>query len=256
MSFETIVYSSEERIGLITLNRPERLNAISPELDSDMMRVLDEIDADDEVRVVMVTGGGRAFSAGADISDVSHIYAMLSEGRSFRCMSRMEELGKPIIGVINGIATGGGLELALGCDLRIASDKALFGLGEVKLGVIPAAGGTQRLPRLIGATKAKEMLFFGDLIDAQEAYRVGLVNKVVPADSLMSEARAWAKALSQRAPLAMKAGKASMNIGTQVTLQIGLNYEAKQAALIFNSEDRDEGMNAFFEKREPVFKGK
>ena len=256
MAYVTINYTKEENIGLITLNRPESLNAISLELDRELIKLLDEIGADDEVRIIIITGSPRAFSAGFDISDVSQLLSLFSEGKSLGCMNRMEELGKPIIGAINGIATGGGLELALACDLRIASDKALFGLGEVKLGVIPAAGGTQRLPRLIGATKAKELLFFGDPMDAQEAYRVGLVNKVVPADSLMAEAKAWAKTLSQRAPLAMKAGKAALNNGVQMSLPLALNYEAKQAALIFNSEDREEGIKAFFEKRQPVFKGR
>lgn len=210
---------------------------------------------------MIITGAGRAFSAGADIKEImspgaASLGTSLAKGKPLPFLNKIENLDKPVIGAINGLAIGGGCELALVCDLRIASTTAKFGFGEIKIGVIPAGGGTIRSPRLIGIAKAKEMLLFGDPIDAEEAYRVGLVNRVVPSESLIDEAKKWAKTLSQRPPLALKAVKSCVNVGMQMPLPEAIDFEAKEAAILINSEDRNEGMRAFLEKRQPVFKGK
>jgi enoyl-CoA hydratase len=165
-------------------------------------------------------------------------------------------MGKPVIAAINGACNGGGLEIALCCDFRIASEAATFGLGEVKIGVIPAAGGTARLPRLIGATRAKEFLYFGNRIDAQEAGRLGLVNRVVAPENLMGEAKKWAAELAERPPLSLKMLKSCVNLGMQMDLPGAIDYEARCVAILMKSEDRMEGIRAFVEKRKPVFKGR
>lgn len=261
MPYQTIIYEKEDNIALITLNRPDSLNALSSKLAQELEQVSDEIATDDSVRVVIITGAGRAFSAGADIKEImspgeASLGTRLAKGKPLTFFNKIENLDKPVIGAINGLAIGGGCELALVCDLRIASTTAKFGFGEIKIGVIPAGGGTVRSPRLIGIAKAKEMLFFGDPIDAEEAYRLGLVNKVVPPESLLDEAKKWAKTLSQRPPLALKAVKSCVNVGMQMPLSAAIDFEAKEAAILINTEDRNEGMKAFLEKRQPVFKGK
>lgn len=261
MTYETIIYEKEDSVALITLNRPDSLNALSLKLAQELEQVSDEIATDDSVRVVVITGAGRAFSAGADIKEImspgkASLGTWLTKGKPLPFFDKIEKLDKPVIGAINGLAIGGGCELALVCDLRIASTAARFGFGEIKIGIIPGGGGTVRSPRLIGIAKAKEMLFFGDPIDADEAYRLGLVNKVVPPESLLEEAKKWAKTLSQRPPLALKAAKSCVNVGMQMSLPAAIDFEAKEAAILFNTEDKNEGMKAFMEKRRPVFKGK
>jgi len=261
MPYETIIYEKEDSIALITLNRPGSLNALNLKLAQELEQVADEVATDDSVRVMVITGAGRAFSAGADIKEVmspgeASLGTWLAKGKPLPFFNKIENLDKPVIGAINGLAIGGGCELALACDLRIASTTANFGFGEIKIGVIPAGGGTVRSPRLIGIAKAKELLFFGDFIDADEAYRLGLVNKVVPPELLLEEAKKWAKTLSQRPPLALKAAKSCVNVGMQMSLPAAINFEAKEAAILLSTEDRTEGMKAFLEKREPVFKGR
>lgn len=261
MAYETIIYEKEDGVALITLNRPDSLNALNSKLAQELEQVTDEIATDESVRVVIITGAGRAFSAGADIKEMvspggASLGAALAKGKPLAFFLKIENLDKPVIGAINGLAIGGGCELAMVCDLRIASTTARFGFGEIKIGVIPAGGGTVKSPRFIGITKAKELLFFGDPIDAEEAYRLGLINKVVPPESLLDEAKKWAKTLSQRPPLAIAAVKSCVNVGMQMPLPAAIDFEAKQAAILVNSEDRLEGMKAFVEKRQPVFKGK
>jgi len=261
MLYQTIIYEKEENIALITLNRPDSLNALNLKLAQELEQVADEIAADESVRVVIITGAGRAFSAGADIKEMmspetASLGTQLAKGKPLTFFSKIENLDKPVIGAINGLAIGGGCELALVCDMRIASTAARFGFGEIKIGVIPAGGGTVRSPRLIGIAKAKEMLFFGDPIDAEEAYRLGLVNKVVPPESLLDEAKKWANTLSQRPPLALKAAKSCVNVGMQMPLSAAIDFEAREAAILFKTEDREEGMSAFLEKRQPAFRGK
>ena len=261
MGYETLIYEKREGVGIVTLNRPDRLNALSFKLKEEVSALFVEMEKDDEVRVVILTGGEKAFSAGADIKERSQIQLSQSEfyfaqKKSQALYNQIEEFQKPVIAAISGVAVGGGCELALACDLRIASETARFGFPEVKLGVIPAAGGTQRLPRLVGATRAKEIIFTGEPIDAHEACRLGLVNKVVPVDRVMEEAMALALKLAQNPPLSLKYAKRAINVGSQLDMASALDYEVHCAAIPYASEDRQEGMRAFVEKRKPVFHGK
>jgi enoyl-CoA hydratase len=257
MSYKTILLEKEGGVCILTLNRPDRLNAISYDLAMEMEQVTAEIDEDGEARVLVITGAGRGFCAGADIKEMADPHAkQLPLGRRYTFFNRLEDMGKPVIAAINGACNGGGLEIALCCDFRIASEAATFGLGEVKIGVIPAAGGTARLPRLIGATRAKEFLYFGNRIDAQEAGRLGLVNRVVAPENLMGEAKKWAAELAERPPLSLKMLKSCVNLGMQMDLPGAIDYEARCVAILMKSEDRMEGIRAFVEKRKPVFKGR
>jgi len=257
MAYETLVFAKENNIATVTLNRPDRLNAINYQLAADLDSLLEEIEADPEARVVILTGAGRGFCAGADIKAIVDPKAKpLPIGRRYTFFNKLEDLSKPTIAAINGPCNGGGLEIALCCDFRIASAEATFGLGEVKLGVIPAAGGTARLPRLIGIGRAKEFLYFGNLVNGSEAQQIGLVNRAVPPGELMAEAKKWALELAERPPLSLKALKYCVNVGMQMDLLGAIEYEAKQAAILAHTEDRVEGMRAFVEKRKPVFKGR
>lgn len=257
MAYETIILDKEPGIRIITLNRPERLNAISYQLAMDLVDALDEIEEDTEARVVILTGAGRGFCAGADIKEMADPDApRLPIGKRYTFFNRLEDFEKPVIAAINGACNGGGLELALCCDLRIASDSASFGLGEVKLGIMPAGGGTARLPRLIGPGLAKEFMYFGNRSTAQNAQNIGLINKMVPADKLMEEAKLMANELAQRAPISLKMIKSCVNLGMQMDLLGAIDYEAKCAAILRETDDHNEGVQAFVEKREPVFKGK
>lgn len=257
MAYETLIYEKEGGVGIITLNRPERLNAINFQLAIELDQLLNEILEDTEARTLILTGAGRGFCAGADIKEMADPQAKrLPVGRRYTFFNKIDDLDRPVIAAINGPANGGGLELALACDFRIASEAANFGLGEVKLGVMPAGGGTARLPRLIGVSRAKEFLYFGNRIDAEEAQRIGLVNRVVPAEKLMDEAKAWATELAERPPLSLKMLKYCVNLGMQMDLLGAIDYEAKCAAILTASEDSVEGVRAFVEKRKPVFKGR
>jgi enoyl-CoA hydratase len=260
-SFETVIYEKGHGLAVVTLNRPERMNALSSKMKEEIAAALDAVEKDQDIRVVVLTGGPRVFSAGADIKERREVRFTQSEfyfaqRKSQDFYMRIAQFEKPVLAAISGVAVGGGCELALACDLRIASDTARFGLPEVKLGVMPAAGGTQRLPRLIGVTRAKELLFTGDFIDAPEAYRLGLVNKVVTVDRLMEETKALAGRLGEMPPLSLKYAKRAVNVGMELDLASGLDYEAQCASILYASEDRVEGMRAFAEKRKPVFKGK
>jgi enoyl-CoA hydratase len=261
MSYETLIYEKEEGIGIVTMNRPDRLNALSFKLKEELAAVFDAMERDEAVKVVILTGGKKAFSAGADIKERSTVQMSqpqyyFNQRKTHEFFCKIENFEKPVIAAVGGVAVGGGCELALVCDLRIASETARFGVPEVKIGVIPAAGGTQRLPRIIGMTKAKELLLTGDFIDAQEAYRVGLVNKVVPVDQLMEEAKALAQKLMNNPPLSVKFAKRAVNVGMQLDMASALDYEAYCSAIVASSEDRIEGFKAFVEKRKPVFKGR
>jgi enoyl-CoA hydratase len=258
MAYETLLYEKADGISTITLNRPDRLNAINFQLAIDLDAITSIVEEDEEVRVIILTGAGRGFCAGADIKALadSKSKALPIVDRRYTVFNRLEDLGKPVIAAINGACNGGGLELALCCDFRIASEEATFGLGEVKLGVIPAAGGTARLPRLIGIGRAKEFLYFGNRVGAQEALRIGMINKVVPPAELLPEANRWAAELVERPPLSLKALKYCVNIGMQMDLASAVEYEAKHAAILTKTEDVIEGMTAFVEKRKPIFKGR
>jgi enoyl-CoA hydratase len=257
MTYETLTLEKEGATRVITLSRPERLNAMNYQMTADLEKAIAEVEEDEEAMVIILTGAGRGFCAGADMKELSQPGAKrLPIRRRYTFFNKLEDLEKPVIAAINGACNGGGLELALCCDLRIASETATFGLGEVKLGVIPAGGGTARLPRLIGVGRAKEFLYFGNRVDAEEAHRIGLVNWVVPSEKLMEEAKKWAAELGERAPLALKMLKSCVNLGMQMDLLGAINYESKCATLLRDTEDRVEGTRAFLEKRKPQFKGK
>ena len=250
--YETLIYEKKDNIGVLTINRPERMNAISNQLTSEMMQFLDEVEDDDSLRVLIITGAGeKAFVAGADIKELEERDALI--GRRVSRMrqevfSRIENLTVPVIAAVNGYALGGGLELALACSIRISSEKAQFGAPEVKLGIIPGDGGTQRLPRLVGLGRAMEMILTGDFIDAQEAYRIGLVN--------MEKTMELAQKIAARPPLAVKYAKEAVNRSQEGDTASGYALESYLHALTCTTEDKKEGVAAFLEKRKGKFRGK
>jgi len=251
-------YEKKDRIAYITLNRREALNALDPTILRELHDVLTDFREDEEILVGIITGQGqKAFCAGADVkTTIPAMREMRGEWWRQQDIMRGMELWKPIIAAVNGFALGGGLELVLACDLRIAAENARFGVPEVKLGLIPGWGGTQRLPRAIPKAKAAEMLLLGDPIDAQEAYRLGLVNKVVPQEELMPTATEWAKKLCELPPLAVRGAKEAMLMGLGMSLEQGLRLEAKTEDFLVNTEDCKEGCQAFLEKRKGEFKAR
>lgn len=254
-----IEYKREGRVAIFTINRPEALNAMDLESVKELSQALVDFRSDDELWVGIITGvGERAFCAGADIKTMLP-YMKENRGQVWRLpqtITRGLDLWKPMIAAVNGACLGGGLEIALACDIRIAAENATFGVPEVRLGLIPGWGGTQRLPRVIPWAKAAEILLTGRPIDAQEAYRIGLVNKVVPLAELMSEAKKMADVLCEPGPLAVRAAKQAMYQGTSVGLQEGLQIEAMLEDFCLSTEDFEEGTKAFVEKRKPSFKAK
>ena len=260
MDLETLIYETKAGVGWITLNRPRRMNALNNQLLKDLERVTASVGDDPEVGAAVITGQSRFFSIGADLTDISRVKDPV-EARAFcsyvhQVFNAVEDLPKPVIAAVSGLALGGGCELAMACDLRLAADNARFGQPEIKIGVIPGAGGTQRLPRLVGLGRAKEMLMLGEPIDAEEACRIGLVNRVVPAESLLDEAMAMAKQLMAMPPVALATTKNVVNTGMQMDLKSALRLEAAAFEMLFATEDQKEGVSAFLEKRQPVFKGK
>ncbi|WP_144353147.1 short-chain-enoyl-CoA hydratase [Sporomusa termitida] len=257
---ENLLYEKSDSIGIITMNRPKALNALNAATLRELDSLLTAIASDSAVKAVIIRGGGeKAFVAGADITEMQSMSAM--EARSFGKLGQMvfnklENLPQPVIAAIHGFALGGGCELAMACDIRIASEKAKFGQPEVMLGVTPGFGGTQRLPRLVGKGIAKELLFVGDQIDALEAYRLGLVNRVVPVASLMEIAIAMANKIVSHAPVAVQLCKAAVNEGMDMALDSATAYEAEIFGLCFATIDQKEGMQAFVEKRKANFAGK
>jgi enoyl-CoA hydratase/carnithine racemase len=253
-----LLYEKRGGIAYITLNRPRAFNALDPETFQGVSQTLLDFRDDDGSLVAIITGAGRAFCIGADVREMLPALRGTSskEWHQPATIMRGLELWKPIIAAINGHALGGGLELALACDLRIASENAIFGMPEVTLGIIPGWGGTQRLPRAIPLAKAAELLLTGQHIDAQEAYRIGLVNKVVPPPQLMPTAEEWAQRLCQLPPLAVKAAKEAMLKGIELSLEKGLQLEAELEAFLFTTEDAAEAQKAFLEKKKPTFKGR
>ena len=257
--YETVKVEREQSIVWITLNRPHRLNAFNDVLMDELSEVLDTVDKDASVRCVIITGeGDRAFSAGADITafpKVTPVLAAEFSRRGQKVFSKVEELSKPVIAAINGYALGGGLELALACDFRIASEHAELGNPEVNLGMIPGWGGTQRLVRIVGLRNAKRIVMLGDRIKADEALKMGLVDKVVPFEKLREEAKALAQRLCEGPPIALKYAKHAVNFGSQVPLEFGLRIEAGLMALLFSTQDIKRGIEAFMSRRKPEFKG-
>ena len=255
-----IDYQKEGKIAIFTINRPEALNSINVQAARELREAMVDFRDDPELWVGIITGAGdRTFCAGADIKDMLPFLKENLQNRPWAMPDtpmRGLEIWKPLIAAINGVALGGGLELALACDLRIASEKARFGTPEITLGLIPGWGGTQRLPRMIPSCKAAELLLMGKPIDAQEAYRIGLVNIVVPPESVMPTARKWAETICQAGPLAVRAAKEAMVRGSSLSLEDGLRLENALEAYVMNTEDFTEGITAFGEKRKPDFKGK
>lgn len=259
MEYENIIFEKKNGIGYVTVNRPEALNALNDSVIEELDSVFRAIDRDDEVRVVIITGAGRAFVAGADIAQMSRLDG--SEGRVMsmrgqKVMEFIEFMDKPVIAAVNGFALGGGNELSMACDIRIASEAAKFGQPEVNLGIIPGYGGTQRLPRLVGKGMAKKLIYSAEMIDAEEAYRIGLVDEVVSAEELMEAAEKLAKTIMSKAPIAIKMAKVAINNGMNTDLKTGVQFEAEAYTSTFVSEDRVEGMKAFVEKRPAEFKNK
>jgi enoyl-CoA hydratase/3-hydroxyacyl-CoA dehydrogenase len=258
---ETLIVRYEPGIAWIILNRPERLNAINPKMIEELWKVLDEIEQMDydKVRVVIITGAGRAFSAGADVTGFMGAtpVTIFKMSRKLQMLyDRLELLDRPVICGLNGYTLGGGLELAMACDIRIASETAELGQPEINLGFIPGAGGTQRLARHIGRDRAKELIFTGDRIPAREAERLGLVHKVVPPDKLEQELRALANKLAEKPPLALAMAKYAINFGIEAPQWVGMVLEAAEFGLLFSTEDVIEGVSSFLQKRRPQFKGR
>jgi enoyl-CoA hydratase/carnithine racemase len=252
-------YEKEGSIAIFTLNRPEAMNSINMQIVQEFHDAIIDFRDDPKLQVGIVTGAGdRAFCAGADIKDTLPFMQEHSHDQWTFPPSiwRGLELWKPLIAAVNGVALGGGLEMVLSCDIRIASEKARFGTPEVTLGLIPGFGGTQRLVRMLPWCKAAELLLTGKMIDAQEAYRIGLVNTIVPPEQVMSTAKEWAETISQAAPLAVRAAKEAMTRGSDATLEEGLRLENTLLAYTMSTEDFDEGITAFVEKRKPDYQGK
>lgn len=251
--------NESNHIATVTIDRPP-VNPLSTTVFKQLAEALHDIEANNDIRVVIITGAGeKAFVAGADINemkdlDLVGINQMNKTSRSV--FTQIEKLTKPVIVAINGLALGGGLELALSCDLRIASNKAKFSFPEVNLGIIPGGGGTQRLQKIVGQGIAKELLYFAEMFDAERAKDLGIVNKVTSPEDLMNEALKWAEKLAAKPPIALQMLKLAVNEGSNTNLDTGLSIESAYFANAFSTEDRKEGLTAFFEKREPIYQGK
>ncbi len=258
--YENIDVERTPPIVTITLNRPEVLNALTIETFREIEDVLDAIVEDNEVRAVILTGAGnRSFAAGADIASLQALETA-QEGyqhsrHAHALLAKMQALPKPIIAAVNGFALGGGCELAMAADIILASENAKFGQPEVSLGIIPGFGGTQRLPRLVGRTKALEMIFTGEHISAHDAQAIGLVNRVVPADTLMDTARTMAQTIAEKAPLALAFAKRAVYEGLETSPRVGNEIETTYFGLAVGTDDRKEGTTAFLEKRAPMWQG-
>ena len=257
MPYEMILTETHGRVGLITLNRPKALNALNTQLMSEVAEALDAFDRDENIGAMVITGNEKAFAAGADIKEMVGKSALdMSQADHVAVYGRIRTIRKPVIAAVSGWALGGGCEVALACDMIVASDSAKFGLPEVTIGVIPGAGGTQRLVRMVGKALAMEMILNDRKLSAQEALQHGLVNRVVPVSDYLNEALKLADEIASRAPLAARAAKKMINASYESFLAEGLAEEKKTFYNLFNTEDQKEGMNAFAEKRKPEWKGK
>jgi enoyl-CoA hydratase len=261
MAYKYVLVDREDGIAVVTINRPDKFNALNEEVVADISAAMDELAEDAEVRAIVLTGAGdKAFVSGADIGLLQGLespQAAADHSRRGQAMTlKIEHLPKPVIVALNGYALGGGLELAMACDIRIAADSAKLGQPEMNLGLSPGYGGTQRLPRLVGKGMAKLLLLTGDMIDAEEALRIGLVQRVVPGAELMTEAKALAHRLAEKSPLSMAACKRAVNMGLETDLERGLSIEAMEFGALSATEDYQEGTAAFLEKRKAVFKGR
>ncbi len=258
-SYETILVERRDHVAIVTINRPEKRNALNIKTREEGAAALEELREDGETRVVVFTGAGdKAFVAGADIAEFAGRTAVTQRevmlGRSL--FTAVDTFPKPVIAMVNGYCLGGGCELALACDLRIASETASFGQPEINLGIIPGGGGTQRLTRLIGEGKAMELILTGDIIDARTAFMLGLVNIVVPAAELEAKTMEIANRIAEKSPVALRMAKEAVKTASRANLDEGLRREVDLFALCFSSEDKDEGVKAFLEKRKPQFRGR
>jgi len=260
LTLDNVLFEKKGAIAYVTLNRPRVLNALSRRTWEDLRAAFEEARDDAEVRGVILTGAGdKAFIAGADISELAGLTAVEAEESSSygqNVLNLIENLGKPVIAAVNGFALGGGCETAMACTIRIASENAKFGQPEVKLGVIPGGGGTQRLPRLVGKGRALQLILSGEMITAQEAYRIGLVNEVVPTADLISRAETILNQIFSNAPLAVKYSLEAVNQGLETSQSEGLSLEASLFGLCAGTDDKREGTQAFLEKRKPQFQGR
>lgn len=259
--FETIIYEKREGVAWITINRPEVRNAMNSKVRTELKEALKKAEADPEVKAVVITGAGGNFAAGADLRE----FAELSPEEMKNWLDQygiqtvaeiITKMGKPVVAAVDGFCLGGGLELAMACDMIIATDRARFGQPEIRVGLIPGGGGTQRLPRLVGPHKAKEYIFTGNIIDASEAERIGLVNMVVPPEQLTEAVEKLLKRIVDKSPIMLKLAKEAVNAALELPLSKGLEYEKELFLKCWATEDRLEGVRAFLEKRKPVFKGR
>lgn len=258
MAFENIVVATEGPVGLVQLNRPKVRNALNGNLMDELAQALEDFDRREEIRCVIIHGNDQAFSAGADIDQMKSAtpLVMLENSWINRNFERIRKITKPIIAAVSGYCLGGGCELAMGCDMILASESAQFGQPEISIGIIPGAGGTQRLARAIGKSRAMEMILTGKFMNAREAELRGLVSKVVPAEVYLEEAKALARDIASRPPVAVRFAKQAVNKVYELPLGEGLEFESGLFQLLFSTEDQKEGMAAFLAKRKPEWKGK
>jgi len=259
-SYETIKIEREEELLWIILNRPNKLNALNDTMIDEFSDALDAAEEDSSIRIVAITGEGRSFSVGIDITMFPGTTPIIAEDfirkSQHKIFLKIENLSKPVIAVINGYALGTGLEIALACDFRISVENAEFGVPEISLGIVPGWGGTQRLARIVGLARAKEISMLGERFDAKKALEIGLIHKVVASDKLREEARILARKLSEKPPIALKYLKQSLNFGTQIPLEMAFRLDSALMGLTFSTEDLMEAVDAFLSKRKPKFKGK
>lgn len=252
----SVLYQKNDKIGKITINRPEALNALNSDILLELNKVLAQVEQDQDLRVVIITGSGRSFVAGADIKEMQtydSIEARKYANLGLATMQRVESLPIPVIASVNGFALGGGCELALACEIRYASEKAKFGQPEVSLGIIPGFGGTQRLSRLVGLANAKELIYTGRVIDAEQALKIGLVNKVFSCEDLETQTMLLAQEIAKQSATAVQYAKVSINRGYDSALVNSFEYEKNLFSLCFSTKDQEEGMQAFVDKRKPQF---
>lgn len=256
MEFIKVSQDHAPHVALVQLNRPKELNALNLQLMNELCEALQDLDKNDDVRVIVLTGNERAFAAGADIRQLSEKSSIdMYKMDLFSLWRKIASTRKPIVAAVSGFALGGGCELAMSCDMIVASETAQFGQPEIKIGVIPGAGGTQRLTKAVGKVKAMEMILTGKFINAEEALKLGLINTIVPVELFLSEATKLANEIAAMPPLAVQMAKESINRSFEVSLEEGLYFERKNYNMLYSSEDQKEGMNAFIEKRKPNFKG-
>ena len=257
MAYQFIIVTKQDGYAVVQLNRPDVLNALNIKLMEELVAALEELDRSDDVRCMILTGNEKAFAAGADIKEMADATAVEMLLRDqFARWDRIRKLKKPLIAAVSGFALGGGCELVMSCDMVIASETAKFGQPEINIGVMPGAGGTQRLTRAVGKVKAMEMVLTGRMISADEALRWGLINKVVPVEYYLEEAKAWAREIAAKPPIAVRLAKESVLKSFDTTIEGGLEFERKNFYLLFASEDQKEGMKAFIEKRKAEWKGR